>query len=130
MGKKQKSQGNRYESEFTKWALVHTSGLHPDVKGIATSTGRVGNYANLEIDGVFIEYSLEAKSKTSKLPKWFSKGFYQAIQASKRFKNTPLVCFYLKELPKGYRRWHFITAERHVELLKYEKLAWRMDEHD
>jgi len=120
-GARNKDAGNRAERRATKWALEHTSGLHKSVKEIATSTGRVGNYASLEIDGVFVEYSLESKSR-KKLPKWLTYGLVdQAVAASKRFKNHPLLVLYSKTLPVDYRTWHMITAERHAELLKCEQ---------
>ncbi len=120
-GARNKDAGNRAERRATQWALKFTSGLHEAVKEIATSTGRVGNYASLEIDGVFVEYSLESKSR-KKLPKWLTYGLIdQAVAASKRFKNHPLLVLYSKTLPVDYRTWHMITPERHAELLKYEK---------
>jgi len=91
------------------------------VKDIATSTGRVGNYANLEIDGVFKEYSLESKSR-KKLPKWLVHGLVdQAIKASKKFCNNPLLVLRSSGLPQNYRTWHMITPERHAELLDCEQ---------
>jgi hypothetical protein len=120
-GAQNKAAGNRAERAACRWALAHTSGLHDAVKDIATPTGRVGNYANLEIDGVFVEYSLESKSH-KRLPEWLRYGIVdQAIAASKRFKNHPLVVLYSKSLPVDYRVWHVITDRRHAELLSYEK---------
>ncbi len=128
-GWKNKQAGNRAERLACRWALEHTSGLHPDVKAIATETGRVGNYANMEIDGVFVEYSLESKSK-KRLPDWLVHGIVdQAMSAARRFKNHPLVVIYSKKLPPGFRIWHLITAERHAELLSYEKVAKRLHVH-
>ena len=116
-----KQTGNQAERRACRWALNNTSGLHSEVKDIATSTGRVGNYANLEIDGVFVEYSLESKSR-KKLPKWLVHGLVdQAISASKKFKNSPLLVLRSSELPTGYRTWHMITPERHAELLECER---------
>ena len=124
-GAQNKQAGNRAERNACRWGLEHTSGLHEDVKEIATSTGRVGNYANLEIDGVFVEYSLESKSR-KRLPDWLRYGIVeQAVAASKRFKNHPLVVLYSKKLPVGYRVWHMITAERHAELLRCEQYVKR-----
>ncbi len=120
-GAQNKEAGNRAERNACRWALEHTSGLHEAVKDIATPTGRVGNYANLEIDGVFVEYSLESKSR-KRLPDWLRYGIVeQAVAASKRFKNHPLVVLYSKKLPVDYRVWHMITAARHAELLRYER---------
>jgi len=120
-GAQNKAAGNRAERVACRWALKYTSGLHDAVKDIATPTGRVGNYANLEIDGVFKEYSLESKSH-KRLPEWLRYGIVeQAVAASKRFKNHPLVVLYSKTLPVDYRVWHMITPERHAELLKCEK---------
>jgi len=120
-GAQNKAAGNRAERNACRWALEHTSGLHPDVKSIATETGRVGNYANMEIDGVFVEYSLESKSK-KRLPDWLVHGIVdQAMSAARRFKNHPLVVIYSKKLPPGFRIWHMITAERHAELLACER---------
>lgn len=120
-GAQNKEAGNRAERNACRWALKHTQGLHEAVKDIATQTGRVGNYANLEIDGVFVEYSLESKS-CKRLPQWLRYGIVeQAIAASKRFKNHPLVVIYSKTLPVGYRVWHMMTAERHAELLNTEQ---------
>jgi hypothetical protein len=120
---KNKEAGNRAERTACRWGLKHTTGLHEDVKEIATSTGRVGNYANLEIDGVFVEYSLECKSR-KKLPEWLRYGIVeQAVAASKRFRNHPLVVLYSKTLPIGYRWWHMITPERHAYLLMCERMA-------
>ncbi len=116
-----KRTGNQAERKACRWALENTSGLHPEVKDIATSTGRVGNYANLEIDGVFKEYSLESKSR-KKLPKWLVHGLVdQAIKASKKFKNSPLLVLRSSGLPTNYRTWHMITPERHAELLECER---------
>ena len=122
-----KDAGNRAERRATKWGLEHTSGLHEAVKDIATSTGRVGNYANLEIDGVFKEYSLESKSR-KKLPQWLTYGLIeQAVAASERFKNHPLLVLYSKMLPVDYRTWHMITPERHAELLACERFVEQGD---
>jgi len=120
-GPANKRAGNRAERAACRWALEHTSGLHEAVKEIATSTGRVGNYTSLEIDGVFKEYSLESKS-CKNLPQWLVYGIVeQAVAASKRFKNHPLVVVYSKTLPVDYRVWHMITPKRHAELLKCEQ---------
>lgn len=120
-GAQNKAAGARAERNACRWALEHTSGLHEAVKDIATETGRVGNYANLEIDGEFVEYSLESKS-CKRLPEWLRYGIEeQALPASKRFKNHPLVVIYSKTLPVDYRVWHMITAERHAGLLKCEQ---------
>ncbi len=117
-----KRTGNQAERKACRWALENTSGLHREVKDIATSTGRVGNYANLEIDGVFEEYSLESKSR-KKLPKWLVHGLVdQAIKASKKFKNNPLLVLRSSGLPNHYRTWHMITPERHAELLWFEQM--------
>jgi hypothetical protein len=119
--KNNKRTGNQAERKACKWALEYTSGLHPEVKDIATTTGRVGNYANLEIDGVFTEYSLESKSR-KKLPKWLVHGLVdQAVKASKKFHNNPLLVLRSSGLPKGYRVWHLITPERHAELMECER---------
>ena len=116
-----KRTGNQAERKACKWALENTSGLHPEVKDIATSTGRVGNYANLEIDGVFEEYSLESKSR-KKLPKWLVHGLVdQAVKASQKFKNSPLLVLRSSGLPNHYRTWHMITPERHAELMECER---------
>jgi len=120
-GAQNKAAGARAERNACRWALEHTSGLHEVVKDIATQTGRVGNYTGLEIDGVFKEYSLESKS-CKRLPEWLRYGIEdQALPASKKFKNHPLVVVYSKTLPVDYRVWHMITAERHAELLMYER---------
>ena len=120
-GARNKDAGNRAERRACRWALKFTSGLHEAVKEIATTTGRVGNYTSLEIDGVFVEYSLESKS-CKKLPEWLRYGIVeQAVAASKRFKNHPLVVVYSKTLPVDYRTWHMILPERHAHLLKCEK---------
>ncbi len=120
-GKNNKRVGNQAERKACRWALENTSGLHPDVKEIATSTGRVGNYANLEIDGVFEEYSLESKSR-KELPAWLVHGLVdQAVKASQRFKNSPLLVLRSSGLPQGYRTWHMITPDRHAELLECER---------
>ena len=121
VAKNNKRTGNQAERKACRWALENTSGLHPDVEGIATTTGRVGNYPNLEIDGVFKEYSLESKSR-KKLPKWLVHGLVdQAIKASKKFCNSPLLVLRSSGLPTGYRTWHMITPERHADLLAYER---------
>jgi len=120
-GPANKQAGNRAERVACRWALEHTSGLHEAVKDIATSTGRVGNYANLEIDGVFKEYSLECKSR-KKLPQWLTYGLIeQAVAAAERFHNHPLLVLYSKTLRNDYKTWHMITPERHAELLAKEK---------
>ncbi len=121
-GTQNREAGKRAERNACRWALEHTSGLHEAVKEIATKTGRVGNYTSLEIDGEFVEYSLESKS-CKRLPEWLRYGIVdQALAAAKRFKNHPLVVVYSKTLPVDYRVWHIITPSRHAELLKYEQM--------
>jgi len=120
-GARNREAGKRAERNACRWALEHTSGLHEAVKEIATKTGRVGNYTNLEIDGEFVEYSLESKS-CKNLPEWLRYGIVdQAVAAAKRFKNHPLVVVYSKTLPVDYRVWHMITPDRHAELLRCEQ---------
>lgn len=122
-GAQNREAGKRAERAACRWALEHTSGLHEAVKEIATPTGRVGNYTSLEIDGEFVEYSLESKS-CKRLPEWLRYGIVeQAVPASKRFKNHPLVVIYSKTLPVDYRVWHMITPERHAHLLMCERMA-------
>jgi len=120
-GSQNREAGKRAERNACRWALEHCSGLHEAVKEIATKTGRVGNYTNLEIDGEFVEYSLESKS-CKRLPEWLRYGIVdQALPAAKRFKNHPLVVVYSKTLPVDYRVWHLITPDRHAELLRCEQ---------
>ena len=120
-GAANKQAGNRLERLACRWALENTSGLHKAVEEIATPTGRVGNYANLEIDGVFVEYAMECKSRKN-LPQWLVYGLMeQAVAAAERFHNHPLLVLYSKTLRNDYRTWHLIQPERHAELLKCEK---------
>jgi len=125
IGKANRAKGKKYERQACKWGLEHAGGVHPLVKQIASSTGRVGHYTDLQIDGVFEKYSLECKEKIN-LPKWFLKGVEQAFNAVKTYQNQPLIVLYNpsnggKKTEADRDCLHIISKERHEELLKYEK---------
>lgn len=110
--------------------MTQLDGRDSNFDRIATSTGRVGQYTNLQFDAVSKTYATEAKNR--RLPAWLLKSWVQIQQISINLHKNALL--YL-EPPNAVRDFplngekhknsmmHIITEYRHEQLIGQEQLV-------
>lgn len=110
------------ERDLGHWLLEH-DGPDPRMRGITSSTGRVGHITQLQYDVASLHYS--AENKQIKLPAKFAQFWMQIIDvaiangkdALLRIEPTNILLGPRKKVPE----MHILTAERHAELLEKER---------
>lgn len=121
------------ERDLGHWLQEH-DGPDPRLKGITSSTGRVGHITQLQYDVASLHYS--AENKQIKLPAKFLQFWMQIIDVATANGKEPLLRIeptnvLVGNLRKKAPEMHIITKERHAELLRYERdydmLARRYD---
>jgi len=113
------------ERDLGKWLLEH-DGEDPLWSKLASSTGRVGHYTNLQFDVVSMTYAGE--NKQVRIPvKWV--GFWlQIIDVAKKHGKVPLLVIEPTNVNPGRRipNWHVITEEHHQDLLAVREEYYAM----
>lgn len=110
------------ERDLGKWLLEH-DGPDDGVLGkMASSAGRVGHLKTLQFDTVSRSYAGE--NKRVRLNKTQMTWWLQILSiAAKYGKHALLSIEPSNEVKPKVPRMHVITAERHAELLAYEKVC-------
>jgi len=105
------------EREGGRW-LMDNDGPDPAVRnaGWVSSVGRVANTTQAGYDLRSLHYCGECKSKES-FPKWLMGCWLQIVQIAKHEGKHALLMLKEPRVPM----LHIITAERHAELLGYER---------
>ena len=112
------------ESERTlgRWLLLH-DGPDPRMKGIASSTGRVGHITQLQFDVVSRTYA--AENKNMKVPARLWLFWCKIIDVATGQGKEPMLRIEPTNAPLGLRKrypsLHIITEDRHAELLEKER---------
>jgi hypothetical protein len=110
------------ERDLGHW-LLKFDGPDPRMKGITSSTGRVGHITQLQYDVASMTYA--AENKHIKLPVKWLQWWLQIIDIARANGKEALLRIEPSNLPLGSRKtipeMHIITAERHAELLKSER---------
>ena len=111
------------ERDLGHWLILNDGPDPRLVYGAAASTGRVGHITALQYDVASKTYA--AENKNVKLPIKFVQWWMQIIDVAAREGKEPLLRIEPSNVLVGPRKkvpeMHIITAERHAELLKYEK---------
>jgi len=105
-------KGRRFEQQIGKLLLEH-DGACPMFEEMTTSTGRIGQQTNLQIDVISKNIACECKSRKS-LPKWLMEPWEQIIERAEKVKKTPLLV--LKENRSD--PLFVVTEETLIELLE------------
>lgn len=102
------------------WMLEH-DGIDPRMIGIATSAARVGHVLQYDVDS--LHYASENKNVV--LNKTWATWWLQVIEQAKMRGKYPMLRIDPPNKIDGQRipQMHIITAERHAQLLAYEKLC-------
>ena len=113
------------ERRLGRWLLEHDG---PDPRpgfapggGLVTSTGRVGHIHELQYDVPSKSYAAENKNVllNKTWTEWWLKVIAKAMDAGKQ----PLLRIEPSNKPVKVPDMHIITAERHAQLLAYERQA-------
>jgi hypothetical protein len=98
-------------------------GPDPRLKGIASSTGRVGHITQLQFDVASKTYA--AENKQVRLPARMFKWWLQILDVARDHDKEALLRIEPTNEPLGLRKkvpsLHVITEERHRELLEAER---------
>jgi hypothetical protein len=111
------------ERDLGHWLQEH-DGPDPRMKGITSSTGRVGHITQLQYDVASLHYS--AENKQVKLPAKIVQWWMQIIDVATNNGKEPLLRIEPTNVLVGVFRkkapeMHIITASRHAELLQKER---------
>jgi hypothetical protein len=119
--KRRLRRSKQSERDLGHWLLKY-DGHDPRFRGIASSTGRVGHITQLQFDNISRSYAAENKQVRVpvRLLKWWRQILDVAITQGKdallRIEPTN------EGLPRGRSfDLHIISADRHAELLSYER---------
>lgn len=115
------------ERDLGHWLQKHDA-PDPRLRGIASSTGRVGHITQLQFDVTSLHYA--AENKQVKVPSRLLGWWRQIVEiAATQGKDALLRIEPMNEgLPRGINlELHIITADRHAELLRKEKIADGLD---
>lgn len=110
-------KGRRFEQEIGKW-LLENDGECPKFKNMTTSTGRLGQQTNLQIDLVSKTYAGECKHRDS-VPKWLLNAWKQIVEKAESHKKDAFLA--IKKDARKYPTMHIITPEHHAELIAAAK---------
>jgi len=107
----------RVEQILARWLMKH-DGPDPRLhnKGWVSSIGRVAQTTQAGFDCLSLHYCGESKSM-EKFPKWLADAWKQVIDKAKHNSKAALLYLWMPNVPP----LHIITAERHAELLGYER---------
>jgi hypothetical protein len=109
------------ERDLGHWLMKH-DGPDPRMRGIATSTGRVGHITNMQVDVLSETYA--AENKQVKLPAKWLQWWLQINDVAVVHGKDALLRIEPSNLPLGSRKtipeMHIITADRHAQLLEAE----------
>lgn len=108
------------ERDSGRWLLQH-DGADPVWKHIASVTGRVGFYHDLQFDVVSAHYAGEIKNR--RLPVWMLDAWLQIIRIAREQGKEPLLIVVPSNVGVKPPALHIITPERHERLLEYERIA-------
>lgn len=116
------------ERDLGHW-LMGNDGPDPAMRGIASSTGRVGHITALQFDVVSKTYA--AENKKVRLGKRFLQWWLQIIDVAADRGKEPLLSIEPSNVvpsalnggkPRKIPRMHIVTEDRHAELLEAERL--------
>jgi hypothetical protein len=111
------------ERDLGHWLQEHDA-PDPRMTGITSSTGRVGHITGLQYDVASLHYS--AENKQIKLPAKFLQFWLQIVDIANANGKDALLRIEPTNTLVGLRKkapeMHIITAERHAELLRKEKV--------
>lgn len=107
------------ERDLGRFLLQHNG---PDLTlGVITSsTGRVGHITDLQFDVLSLDYA--AENKHVMVSKQLLGWWMQIGRVAAKYGKHPLLRIAPSNVGK-YPEMHIITADRHAELLRYEKLG-------
>ena len=113
------------ERDLGHWLLKH-DGKDPRLSGLTTSTGRVGHLTHLQFDVLSKSYAAECKQV--KVPAKLFGWWRQIVSiATTQGKDALLYIEPTNTDVQGKKirvpELHILTAERHAELLRKEKIA-------
>lgn len=110
------------ERDLGHW-LMRNDGPDPRLRGLTTSTGRVGHLTHLQFDVASLTYV--AENKQVKIPAKWLQWWLQIIDIATEQGKEALLRIEPTNLPLGSRKripeLHIITDDRHAELLRIER---------
>jgi hypothetical protein len=114
------------ERDLGHWLTKH-DGPDARLRGIASSTGRVGHITNMRYDVTSKTYA--AENKQVRLPVKLLNWWLLINDVAREQRKEALLRIDPSNLPLGSRKtipeMHIITKERHAELLSFEEDAWK-----
>lgn len=115
------------EREFARW-LTERDGRDERLKGLTSSTGRIGHVTGIQADILSKTYLGEAKNE--KFPLKWLRYWHKIVQKATEWGKDPILMILPPnrgEVDARLPALHIITPERHEELLRKEKYY---DDHD
>jgi len=112
----------RKEREDARWLLQHDE-PDPNLRGVYSSSGRVGHVTGLQRDQQSKHYIGESKRR--ELPKWLRTAIDQVRRLAKENGRHWVLFLHLKGQGEPV---HIISREDHAELLEYRKRVLAAEE--
>jgi hypothetical protein len=121
------AKSKQSERDLGKWMLEH-DGPDPAMRGIASSTGRVGHITQMQFDVISRTYASE--NKNVRLSKTFLQWWLQILDVAADRGKVPLLSIEPSNVvpsslnggrARKIPRMHIITEDRHAELLRAEQ---------
>jgi len=108
------------ERDLGHW-LTKFDGPDPRLRGIASSTGRVGHITQMQFDVTSKTYA--AENKQVRLNQKWLQWWLQILDVARRERKEALLRIDPTNEVRNIPEMHIITAERHADLLKMERFA-------
>jgi len=109
------------EREFARW-LTERDGRDERLKGLTSSTGRIGHVTGIQADILSKSYLGEAKNE--KFPLKWLRYWHKIVQKATEWGKDPILMILppnRAEVDPRLPALHIITPDRHEELLRKEK---------